>query len=151
MYEQLLIEFEAEAKILEVDMPTSIKGLYSDNVIWINKRVRTSIERACILAEELGHHYTSTGDILDQSDIWNRKQELRARNWAYEKLVPLSAIIQAHQLGIRNRFELAEHLGVTEDFLEAALKRFQEKYGLCVQVEKYTVCFDPLGVIEYFD
>lgn len=154
MYDELLCE--AEKNGVEVREHSfkclRLKGLYTDNVITLNPTaIGSSVEKTCVLAEELGHFHTSFGNILNQSDIRNRKQELRARSWAYERVVSLPAIVQAHQLGIRNRFELAEHLGVTEEFLGAALKRFQEKYGLCVPVGKYTVCFDPLGVIEYFD
>lgn len=128
MYEELLSE--VDIKVFEVDLPPSIKGLYCDNIVWINKKLQTVAEKTCILAEELGHHHTSVGDILDQTDVRNRKQELLARRWAYERLVPLRAIVQAYRLGARNRYELAEYLGVTEDFLEAALKRYQEKYGV---------------------
>ena len=30
-------------------------------------------EKACVLAEELGHHYTTIGDIIDQKESENRK------------------------------------------------------------------------------
>ncbi|WP_232700089.1 ImmA/IrrE family metallo-endopeptidase [Brevibacillus daliensis] len=148
LYDQLLSE--TEAKVFEKDIPLSIKGLYGDNVIWINKRIQSRTEKACILAEENGHHYTSSGDILKQESIKNRKQEKRARNWAYEKLIPISTFVQAHLQGIRNRHELADHLGVTEDFLDSAIRHFQEKYGLRAPVGDYTVIFEPLGVLELF-
>lgn len=138
-------------EILEEPMKGSIRGLYSDNVIWINRNLQTSADKVCVLAEELGHHYTTSGDIIDQSVITNRKHELRARNWAYEYLVPLSAFVQAHKTGIRNRHELADFLNITEEFLADAIKRYQEKYGIYKQVDKYTVCFEPLGVMEWFD
>ena len=48
---------------------TRIKGLYCDGYIAINKDIETETERACILAEELGHYYTSSGDIIDQRNI----------------------------------------------------------------------------------
>ena len=35
-------------------------------------------EKACVLAEELGHHYTTVGDIIDQKESENRKQELNS-------------------------------------------------------------------------
>ncbi|WNF33799.1 ImmA/IrrE family metallo-endopeptidase [Aeribacillus composti] len=151
-YENLLREAQQHGiDTYEKPMTPTIKGLYSDKVIWINKNIPTNDEKACILAEELGHYHTSSGNILDQSKISNRKQELRARTWAYERLVPLQKIVQAHKSGVRNRYELAEYLGVTEDFLNSAIKRYQEKYGLCVSVESYTVCFEPLGVLEMFE
>lgn len=133
-------------------LPENIKGIYIETqkagVILVNKNIPTTIEKTCILAEELGHYYTSSGDITDQTDIRNRKQERRARAWAYEKLVPLSAFVDAHKMGIRNRHELAEHLDVIEDFLEQAIIYYKEKYGLFTIVGKYTICFEPLGVLE---
>lgn len=52
-----------------------IKGLYIDGTITLNENLSTTSEKACILAEELGHYYTASGNILDQQE--NRKQELR--------------------------------------------------------------------------
>lgn len=132
-------------------MPLPIKGLYSNGTIWINNGILTNAEKSCVLAEELGHYHTSTGDILDQKQLHNRKQEKKARNWAYEKLVPLISIVEAQKNGIRNRHELAEHLTVIEEFLDSALRYYQEKYGLFVTVGGFTICFDPLGVIEMFE
>ncbi|MGD6894324.1 ImmA/IrrE family metallo-endopeptidase [Bacillus infantis] len=146
MYESLVAEcHNQEIEIYEEYITDSIKGLYSDNIIWINKRIKSPIEKTCILAEELGHHYTSFGNILDQSSIINRKQELRARSWAYEKLVPLYKIVQAKKAGVNNRFELAEFLGVTEEFLESALTRYRGKYGIFTYVNNHRLYFDPLN------
>jgi Zn-dependent peptidase ImmA (M78 family) len=152
VYDNLLSEIEGQAiEVHEKKMSPRIKGLYGNNVIWINKNIPTTAEKGCILAEELGHHHTSTGNILDQRLLENRKQENRARNWAYEKLVPMTSFIDAHKQGIRNRHELAEFLEVTEDFLDLAIKRYKEKYGLMVQIGKCTICFEPLGVLELFE
>lgn len=126
------------------------KGLYGDNVIWINKFLPTAAKYS-ILAEELGHHYKTVGNILDQSKLTNRKQEKLARTWAYERTIPLSKIVQAHKERLKNRYEFAEFLGVTEDFLEEALERYQDKHGPTVRYRHYTICFNPLGVIEWFD
>ena len=70
MYEALLNECNRERIIVEEKfIKGSIKGLYSNNVIWINKRLRNQAEKSCILAEELGHHHTTFGDILERSDL----------------------------------------------------------------------------------
>lgn len=153
MYEKLLSHANKyNVEVYEKSMVKNVKGLYADNVIWINKNyLTTSADKASVLAEELGHYHTTVGDIIDQSKIVNRKQELRARSWAYEKTIPISKIIEAHRLNLRNKYELANYLEVTEAFLEAALQRYKEKYGLSVCCDNYTVCFDPLGVIEWFD
>ncbi|BDH62351.1 membrane protein [Lysinibacillus sp. PLM2] len=151
-YEQLVKEvYQNELELYEVCLSSRIKGLYSDNIIWINKLIPTSVEKTCVLAEELGHHHTTIGDILDQSSVVNRKLELRARAWAYEKLVPLTKIVQAHAQNITNRYELADFLNVTEDFLDAALNWYKSKFGLFVAIENYKLYFEPLGVLEMFD
>lgn len=41
-----------------------IKGLYCDGTIAV-KHDMNSIEKACTLAEEMGHHNTTVGDIID--------------------------------------------------------------------------------------
>jgi len=148
-YEHLLTEaFQHDVEVHEKNMSLRIKGLYSDNVIFINKLISTNTEKACVLAEELGHHHTSSGDILDQTKLINKKQEKRARNWAYKRLIPLSKFICAYKAGVRNRYELAEYLGVTEMFLEETLERYKEEYGLYKTIEEYTVYFEPLGVLK---
>lgn len=152
MYEQLVNEgYQHQVQIYERVMSPRLKGLYADDIVWINKIIPTNTEKACVLAEELGHHHTSAGDILDQSSIMNRKQELRARRWAYNRLIPLHRIIQAQQNDITNRYELADYLNVTEEFLEEALEWYKSKYGLTVTIRQLTICFEPLGVLEMFD
>ncbi|WP_160045679.1 ImmA/IrrE family metallo-endopeptidase [Paenibacillus sp. USDA918EY] len=146
-YEKLLHEaFSFNVSVYE--MPMRNKGLYSDGIVWINKGLPTNAERNCILAEELGHYHTSSGNILDQRDIRNRKQELRARQWAYERLVPLSSIVQAHKAKVKGRFEIAEYLGVTEEFLQASIDRYRDKYGILTSIDNYIIFLDPLRVIE---
>ena len=151
LYERLINEANLHAvEVYERIMSPGTKGLYSDDVIWINKHIESYTEKRCILAEELGHHFTTTGDISNQSTISNRKQELRAREWAYKKLVPLSKIICAHKQRIANRYELADFLNVTEEFLEDALNWYKSKYGLSVSIREFTICFEPLGVLGFF-
>lgn len=152
MYDRLLQEAESRGiEIYEKPMTPRIKGLYGDGVIWLNRGLPTSADKACILAEELGHYHTTVGDILDQSTVPNRKQERRAREWAYHRLVSLPRIIEACQAGVRGRHELAEYLGVTEEFLQATINRYIDKLGPYAQVDKrYTIIFEPLSVAEIF-
>jgi Zn-dependent peptidase ImmA (M78 family) len=148
-YEQLLDEAcNNEIEVKEVAFESSSKGLIKNNKIGINKYTCTSIEKTCILAEELGHYFTSHGDIIDQNKTESRKQEKRARNWAYEKLIPLSAFIKAYNNGIKNRYELSQFLDVTEDFINDTIKHYQEKYGLYHLKDEYIIYFDPLGVFK---
>ena len=127
----------------------TIKGLYYNGTIAINNRLDT-IEKACVLAEELGHHFTSAGDIIDQNNMGNRKQEKKARLWAYKKMVTIDKLISAFEAGCRNKYEIAEHIEVTEDFLQEALDRYREIYGAGVQVRDYLIIFNPLQIGRLF-
>lgn len=85
---------------------------------------------------------------MDQTDVSNRKQERRARIWAYHKLLSLDDLIDSYKFGCRNKFEIAEHLNVTEDFLVDCLEYYKEKYGLYVRQDNYLIYFEPLGILE---
>ena len=101
------------------------------------------------MAEELGHYYTGTGDILDQSSTSNRKQEMRGRIYAYNKLIGLMGIIKAHENRCTNLSEISSYLDVTEEFLADALNYYKAKYGKIACVDNYTIYFEPyLGVFE---
>ncbi|MCR4442181.1 MAG: ImmA/IrrE family metallo-endopeptidase [Peptococcaceae bacterium] len=152
MYETLLEEAAKEQiEIAYLPLKDRLKGLYGDNVIAINSNINTTAEKACILAEELGHYHTTVGDILDQTKLNNKKQEKRAHVWAYKRLVPLDKLISAYEARVMNRFELAEYLGVTEDFLNKAIDYYKEKYGLYYRIRDYFICFEPLMIIEAFN
>ena len=128
-----------------------IKGLYCDGTIAINKNL-TDTQKACVLAEELGHYYTSTGDILDQSDPAHRKQERHARLWGYNRAVGLSGIIHGYRKHCRNQYELADCLHVSEEYLQEAIDCYREKYGCSVEVDGYLIVFEPcLAVYERFE
>lgn len=85
-----------------------IKGLYCDGVVAIKKDM-DSTQKACTLAEEMGHHHTSVGNIIDMESAQNRKQERQARLWAYNKQIGLQGLIRAYEAGCQNRYEVAEY------------------------------------------
>lgn len=150
-YDALVSELEQEGvEVIEHKFHSSaLKGLYFDNVIAINcKGIATEKEKTCILAEEYGHYRTSYGNILNQKKTSNVKQEKRARNWAYEKLVSLEKIIDAYKAGMRNRYDLADFLEVTEDFLQNAVNHYGEKFGLYAKWDGYLIYFNPLGIVR---
>lgn len=126
---------------------TKIKGLYLDKHIAISKDISTDTEKACILAEELGHHYTATGNILDQSTVENRKQEMRGRIVAYNKLVGLRGIVDAYLNHCQSISESAEYLEVTEEFLIDSLNYYRNKYGVYTKLDNYVIFFQPNLVV----
>lgn len=146
-YEEMQILHD-DLNIVEMDLSevSGLKGLYVNGRIAINAKM-SDTEKACVLAEELGHHYTTYGNILDQSNTSNRKQELRARAWAYNRQIGLLGLIRAYEHGCRNRFEIAEYLEVTEEVLEECLVFYRNKYGMCQNIDNYVVYFIPNLVI----
>lgn len=89
-YEELKAE-NGHLNTQELDLSdiSGLKGFYIDRNIAIHRGIPTQKEKSCILAEGLGHYYTTYGNILDQSKSEYRKQERRARLWGYNKLIGL--------------------------------------------------------------
>ena len=71
-YETLLKEADSLGLIVKEKPLQYNNGRIKGNRIAIRKDM-TETEKACVLAEELGHYYTAVGNILDQSSVENRK------------------------------------------------------------------------------
>jgi Zn-dependent peptidase ImmA (M78 family) len=148
-YEELQ-DLYNDVLIVEADLSgvNGLKGLYIDGCIAIEKSL-TDAEKSCVLAEEIGHHLTSSGDILDQRKAVNRKQEHKAMMFAYDLQVGIDGIIEAYEAGCVNLYTMAEHMGLSECFLKLAIESYRKKYGLCVKHREYIVYFEPsLGVMR---
>lgn len=148
-YEELLVESDSVGLTVKEKPLVYNDGRIKGKRIAIRKDLPTSAEKGCVLAEELGHYHTSVGNILDQSSVDSRKQELRARLWGYDKMIGLPGIISCYRAGCQSISDMAEHLEVTENFLKEALLCYKEKYGVCTRVENYVIYFEPsIGVLE---
>lgn len=123
-----------------------LRGLYIDGSIALHQGM-DSATTADTLAEELEHHYTTVGDILNQNIAANRKQEHLARLRAYNRRIGLSGIIQGYKAHCHNRYELAEYLEVSEDFLQEAFECYREKYGCFTELDGYVIYFDPCLIV----
>lgn len=146
-YEQLLIETDKKGLITKEKPLRANKGRIKGNKIAI-KNDLTEIEKKCILAEELGHYYTASGNILG-TDIVSIKQESQGRLYAYNKLVGLSGLIAAYKAGCKSLYDISEYLEVTESFLLAALNKYRQRYGIYVTIDNYVIYFEPnLNVFE---
>lgn len=150
-YEYLLNEADSQ-QLITVESPLRAnKGRIVGDMIAI-KSDMTDTEKQCVMAEELGHYYTSVGDILDQESVNNRKQELKARLWAYKRLLPLDCFISAFRSGCNSLYEYADYLNVTEPFLRDAIRRYKQIYGTdWVQIDNYAIRFCPeLAIMVMF-
>lgn len=147
-YEELLKEADSIGLIVKEKPLQSGDGRIFKNRIAVRRNIPTQKEKSCVLAEELGHHYTTAGNILDQSSISNRRQENIARTWAYNKMIGLTGIIQSYEHGCRSKHEISEYLGVTEEFLDNAIERYRQKYGEFVPVGNYVIRFEPVLLVN---
>ena len=107
-----------------------------------------TLERSTITADtkegvDLTCHYTTIGNILDQDDSGNRKQELRARLWAYNEQIGLHGIIRAYEAHLTELYEVAEFLEVTPEFLSDALQCYRSKYSPYTTIDNYAIFFEP--------
>ena len=144
-YESLLHDADMMGlEVKEMHFESRTKGLCKGDKIGIRKEM-PKIEKACVLAEEIGHYYTTVGDITDQRDAGNRKQEMKARKWAVDKMISIEDLFRAAEQPCRNLFEIAEYLEVTEEFLLEALEVFKKRYGHSYTHEGKTIVFCDYG------
>lgn len=147
-YEELLIESESQNLIVKEKNLPGYNGRIYKNRIAISKNLNMS-EKKCVLAEELGHHHTSVGNILNMEDLSNRKQERQARLWGYNKLIGLTGIVNAFESGCQSAYEASEFLEVTVEYLQECIDCYRDKYGICTEIDNYIIYFIPnLAVME---
>ena len=149
IYEELLEEASNNGLVVREKALSSSDGLIYKNRIAISDRLETSAEKACVLAEEIGHYHTAVGDIVDLQNIENLKQEQKGRLHGYNRMIGLCGIIDAFNAGCQSRHEIAEFLEVTEEFLQEAIDCYTGKYGEYATLDNYIIYFIPyLGVME---
>ena len=153
-YDELLIQADLEGLRVKEKPLQSGDGRIFNNKIAIRRDINTTIEKSCVLAEEIGHYRTGSGDITRLDTVYNQKQEYRARMMGYDIKIGLSGIICAFERGVQSKAEMADYLDVTEEYLTAALDAYRKKYGKYVSFENYTIFFEPYFAVykafEYF-
>ena len=142
-YEQLLNTASENGLTVKEQPLIQHDGLIKGKRIAIRKDISTQAEKSCVLAEELGHHNTTVGDILDQTTVSNRKQEYRARLYGYNLKIGLMGIIRAYEAGCRNLYEMAEYLDTTEEYLKEALDCYHSIHGVYATLDNYIIFFEP--------
>lgn len=134
--ESLIAEANYEIEY-KYDMPDQLGGLCCGKTIFLNAN-KPKHEQLQDLAEEIGHQETSVGDIINQSYLENRKQELKARRIAYSKLIPLNELVTNYWKAT-NEYELADLLDITPKFLSDAINYYRDKYGSIIIQGDYLI------------
>ena len=141
-YNALLNEANAEGISIKERPFKTYDGRLKGKDIYLRKDMNTT-EKSCVLAEELGHYYTTVGDILDMNVPENRKQERQARLWGYNRVIGLFGLIRAYEHGCKDKYEIADYLDVTDEYLEECINCYRDKYGECKTIDNYTIYFIP--------
>lgn len=148
-YEELLIKSDDDGLIVKEKNIPGYGGRIWKNRIAVHDGLKTSSEKACVLAEELGHFHTTVGDINGRTDHDAVRQEHIARAYAFEMQIGVSGLVRAYQHGCRTYYDVAEYLDVPQAFLQDAMVYFRMKYGDSVQeVDGHSVRFLPDLVIS---
>lgn len=129
-------------------LPKFQPGFYINGKIFINSNL-SETRKAEVLYEELAHHKLTYGNILDQSKDINRKFENYARRHGYEAALPLRIIVEAHNYGVSNLYELADYVQLSEEHVLKILKHYANKYGIGTHYGDYSITFEPLRVFKY--
>ncbi|EGQ0386385.1 ImmA/IrrE family metallo-endopeptidase [Staphylococcus pseudintermedius] len=146
-YEDLLIENENIDVIETSFLPYFQSGLYYEGTIYIKENM-SDYKKHETLAEEIAHHKITYGNILDQSDMLNRKFELKARRLANESVITLQGLINAFNYGVQNIYDLALYFEVTKDFVLDTIQHYKQKYGLRTRYGNYIIEFEPLIIYK---
>lgn len=145
-YNALLNEANAEGISIKERPFKTYDGRIKGKDIYLRKDMNTT-EKSCVLAEELGHYYTTVGNILAMNVPANRKQERQARLWGYNRVIGLLGLIRAYEHGCKDKYEIADYLDVTDEYLEDCIDCYRDKYGEYKIVDNYTIYFIPNLII----
>ncbi|MEX2947920.1 ImmA/IrrE family metallo-endopeptidase [Staphylococcus warneri] len=147
LYEELCIK-NNWIEIEETNrLPKFQPGFYINGKIYINSNL-SETRKAEVLYEELAHHKLTYGNILDQSKWINRKFENYARRYGYEAALPLRIIVEAHNYGVSNLYELAQYVQLSEEHVLEILEHYKNKHGIGTHYGNYSITFEPLRVYK---
>ncbi len=142
-YEELLMEADSQGLLVrELNLQYADGRSYGKRIA-IRRDIPTLRQKADVLAEEMGHYYTSVGRIVEQDTVESIKQERAARLWGYNKRIGLIGIIEAFKAHCENLYDIAEYLDVSEDSLAEALEYYRQIHGVGVMVQNYFLQFEP--------
>lgn len=101
-------------------------------LIGLSTAIETVAEKRSIMAEELGHHFTTTGDCLP-CQFYNythrmniSRAEYKAIRWAANYLISDDALLDAFRDFVDTPSALAEYFQVVPEIITLRLKLFEK-------------------------
>lgn len=137
----------ANSKGILVDffpLPADLLGAYyqaedKPPVILLHSKIRSERRLLrCILAEELGHHFTTGFNLMafarrNKKYIVTKYEKL-ATFWAVEYLMPMDKLIKIINSGFFSTHNVAEFFDVTERFAGRGIQLyFEKKYNIMMR------------------
>ena len=137
-FELLILKAESEgADVVELPFDTGVEyGKYADKHIGVNANLLDNIKYE-IIAEEIGHHRKTYGNITDKNDIRNLKLEKIARREGFKILLKPTDFLEPLSSGARNLYEFAEYFYLSEKTLLNILHDWKEIYGMGIKIGEY--------------
>ena len=145
--EFLMSEFANLDYKFEKTMPEHQKGLYYDGVVYLNPN-QSEEELTSTIAEEIGHHLTSSGNIVLQNDLQARQQEQKARDVGNMLVVTLEDIVNCYNANLATSNECADYLNLKVSTFETAIEVYREKYPSGTWYQNYFLNFKETGQIQ---
>ncbi|WP_251855405.1 ImmA/IrrE family metallo-endopeptidase [Enterococcus italicus] len=150
--EELMADFPHLEYKFEPLMPDKLKGLYNDEIIYLNPS-QSPEELTGTIAEEIGHYLTTVGNIIDQDTNLKRKQERLARDIGATLVVSPSDIIDCYENGCKTIDDCVTHLAVTKQVFEDAISYYARRFNGIKTENGYTIFFrenGTVGVLKVF-
>lgn len=152
-YEQIQEHIANQSiQLIEDDIELPLNGLYlrvrERKAKIVIQRQLSQTSKRCVCAEELGHHYTSTRNLLSVCAREYERQEYRAHQWAHLHLAPLDSIGEAYVMFDACKYSMAEWLNVTIAFLDEAIAGYADMYGIYHHTQHYSYKFEPYFLVK---
>lgn len=119
----------------------SLKLKDGTKIIGISDVDNSEYTKLELVAHEMGHCITDSFYVGYSPFELRAKYERRADRWAVNRLVPFRSLCRAVEDGYRELWELAEYFDVSCQFIEKAIKMYEQK-GNVVPPELYTAVND---------
>ena len=104
-----------------------IERLDKDCYIGLNySKIEGITEEKELLAEELGHYYCNAFYNSSSSPSTIAQKEYRANKWKCTVLVSVNDFKDAFKKGLKNVYEIAEYLNLSEDTVAFAYNYYKE-------------------------
>lgn len=123
-----LYDLAKQQNIEVIQYPMSINGSMSIMLedgscyIGIDKSVQDGgVQERVHLSHEIGHCATGSFYNIYAAIDHRQRHENRADKWAIQQLITVDDLDEAIAQGYTEIWELAEHFGVTEDFVKKAV------------------------------